>query len=80
MSGEFNVSGFRAKDLKKRFKNYSSYKISRLLKRLRVLKLIKKIGKTYKYYTTPLGKEAILTAAKLKNIVIIPQLNYINAA
>lgn len=79
-SGEFIISGFRSKDLKKRFKNYSSFKISRILKRLRVLKLIKKIGKTYKYYITQLGNEAIITALKLKNIVIIPQLNYINAA
>lgn len=79
-SGEFNISGFRSKDLKKRFKNYSSFQISRVLKRLRVLKLIKKIGKTYKYYITALGNEAIITAMKLKNTVIIPQLNYINAA
>ena len=75
-SGEFNISGFRCKDLKKRFKNYSSFKISRIQKRLRVIELIKKIGKTYKYYITTLGKEAIITALKVKNIVIIPQLNY----
>src|SRR3972149_649621 len=79
-SGEFNISGFRSKDLKKRFKNYSSFKISRILKRLRVIELIKKIGKTYKYYITTLGNEAIVTALKLKNIVIIPQLNYSLAA
>jgi len=79
-SGEFNISGFRSKDLKKRFKNYSSFKISRILKRLRVIELIKKIGKTYKYYITTLGKEAIITALKIKDIVIIPQLNYSLAA
>lgn len=80
ISGQFNISGFRCKDLKKRFKNYSSFKISRILKRLRVLNLIKKVGNTYKYYITTLGNEAILTALKLKNIVIIPQLNYMKAA
>lgn len=79
-SGEFNISGFRCKDLKKRFKNCSAFKISRILKRLRVIGLIKRIGKTYKYYITTLGNEAILTALKLKNIVIIPQLNYSIAA
>lgn len=79
-SGEFNISGFRSKDLKKRFKNYSPFRISRILKRLRVLNLIKKVGKTYKYYITKLGEEAIITALKLKEMVIIPQLNYINAA
>jgi hypothetical protein len=80
MSGEFNISGFRSKDLKKRFKNYTAFKISRLLKRLRVIGLIKRIGKTYKYYITALGNEAIMTALKVKNIVIIPQLNYAIAA
>lgn len=79
-SGEFNISGFRCKNLKKRFKNYSAFKISRILKRLRVIGLIKKIGATYKYYITTLGNEAIITALKLKNIVIIPQLNYSIAA
>lgn len=79
-SGEFNISGFRSKDFKKRFKNYSSFKISRILKRLRVIGLIKRISKTYKYYITTLGNEAIITALKLKNIVIIPQLNYNIAA
>ena len=79
-SGEFNISGFRSKDLKKRFKNYTAFKISRILKRLRVIGLIKRIGKTYKYYITTLGNEAIMTALKLKNIVIIPQLNYAVAA
>jgi len=75
-SGEFNISGFRAKDFKKRFKQFSAYKISRVLKRLWVKGLIKKVAKTYKYYLTTMGKEAILTALKLKNMVIIPQLNY----
>ena len=79
-SGEFNISGFRCKDLKKRFKKYSAFKISRILKRLRVIGLIKRIGKTYKYYITTFGNEAIITAAKVKNIVIIPQLNYALAA
>src|SRR5665647_631485 len=79
-SGEFNISGFRCKHLKKRFKIYSAFKISRILKRLRVIGLIKKIGTTYKYYITTLGNEEIITALKLKNIVIIPQLNYSIAA
>ena len=79
-SGEFNISGFRSKDLKKRFKKHTPFQLSRILQRLRVIGLIKRIGKTYKYYITTLGNEAILTALKLKNIVIIPQLNYVAAA
>jgi hypothetical protein len=78
-SGEFNISGFRSKDLKKRIKSLSAFQISRTLKRLRIIGLIKKIGTTYKYYLTKLGKEAILTALKIKNLVIIPQLNYLAA-
>ena len=79
-SGEFNISGFRKKEFAKRFKKLSSFKISRIFKRLRVIGLIKKVAGTYKYYITRLGKEAILTALKIKNMVIIPQLNYSNAA
>lgn len=79
-SGEFNISGFRKKNFTQRFKKLSSFQISRIFKRLRVIGLIKKVTATYKYYITRLGKEAILTALKLKNIVIIPQLNYNTAA
>jgi hypothetical protein len=79
-SGEFNISGFRKKEFTKRFKKLSTFKISRMFKRLRVIGLIKKVPGTYKYYITKLGKEAILTALKLKNMVIIPQLNYNKAA
>lgn len=78
-SGEFNISGFRAKDFKKRFKQFSSYQISRMIKRLWLKGFIKKITKTYKYYLTAMGKEVILTALKLKNMVIIPHLNFIAA-
>jgi hypothetical protein len=79
-SGEFNISGFRKKDFTKRFKRLSTFQISRIFKRLRVIGLIKKVPSTYKYYITKLGKEAILTALKLKNMVIIPYLNYNIAA
>jgi len=48
--GEFNIYGFRCKDLVKHLVHYSSDQLSRLLKRLRVHGIIKKIGKSYKYY------------------------------
>lgn len=73
--GEFNISGFRAKHLKK-YTQKSSSQISRILKRLHVHGLIKKVRKSYKYYLTTLGKEAILLGEKLITIVMIPQLNY----
>lgn len=73
--GEFNISGFRAKHLKK-FTQKSSSQISRILKRLHVHGLIKKVRNSYKYYLTTLGKEAILLGEKLISIVLIPQLNH----
>jgi hypothetical protein len=73
--GEFNISGFRAKHLKK-YTQKSSSQISRILKRLHVHGLIKKVRNSYKYYLTTIGKEAILLGEKLISMVIIPQLNY----
>jgi predicted transcriptional regulator len=71
LRGEFNISGFRNKDLKK-FLKLTASQISRLIKRLRTHGLIKKVGKSYKYYLTVLGKETIIMAQKLKEIVMIP--------
>jgi predicted transcriptional regulator len=76
LRGEFNISGFRNKDIRMRLSGFSTGKISRLIKRLKVFGLIKKAGKTYKYYLTKLGKEIIITAEKLKETVLIPSLNY----
>lgn len=76
LRGEFNISGFRNKDLRKYLPGVSSGKISRLLKRLRHHGLIKKIGKTYKYYTTKLAKETVFMGEKIKEFVCIPKLNY----
>lgn len=73
--GEFNIYGFRCKDLAKHLNQYSSDQLSRLLKRLRVHGLVKKIGKSYKYYLTNLGKEIISCSQKVINMVMIPQLS-----
>jgi len=76
LRGEYNISGFRNKDIRNRIPVFNTGKVSRLLKRLKVFGLIKKAGKTYKYYLTRLGKELVLTAEKLKETVLIPALNY----
>ncbi len=76
LRGEFNISGFRNKDLRMRLGGFNSSKISRLIKRLKVFGLIKKAGKTYRYYLTKLGKELVITAEKLKEAILIPALNY----
>lgn len=74
-SGEFNISGFQNKDLRRRLCLDSSGRISRTLKRLRVHGLIKKVGRTYKYYLTAFGKQVIALGLKLKELYIIPALS-----
>ena len=74
-SGEFNISGFQNKNLRRRLSDRSSGQISRTLKRLRIHGLIKKIGHPYKYYLTALGKLVITLGLKLKELYIIPTLS-----
>ena len=76
LRGEYNIFGFRNKDIRIRIPEFNTGKVSRLLKRLKVFGLIKKAGKTYKYYLTRLGKELVITAEKLKETILIPALNY----
>lgn len=73
--GEFNINGFRNKNLKK-ILNFPSSKISRLIKRLLVHGLIKKASDSYKYYATKIGKETIVMAQKIKELVIVPAYCY----
>ena len=76
LRGEYNIFGFRNKDIRIKIPEFNTGKVSRLLKRLKVFGLIKKAGKTYKYYLTKLGKELVITAEKIKETVLIPALNY----
>ena len=48
--------------------------IGRILKRLRLHGLIQRIGRTYKYYVTQLGQKLLIAALKLKEHLIIPEL------
>ncbi|MBC8203897.1 MAG: MarR family transcriptional regulator [FCB group bacterium] len=72
--GEFNISGFQNKHLRKRLPGKTSAQISRILKRLHAHGLIKKIGCTYKYYLSKLGLQVITMGLKLKELFIIPNL------
>jgi hypothetical protein len=72
--GEFNISGFQNKDLRRRLRDRTSGQISRLMKRLRLHGLIKKVGHTYKYYLTAL-KQVTALGSKLKELYIIPALS-----
>jgi len=77
MSGEFNISGFQNRDIRKKLTNKSSSQVTRILARLRHHGMIKKIARTHKYYLTKLGKQSITTALKIKELVIIPELSYV---
>ncbi len=50
----------------------TSGQVSRTLKRLRNHGLIKKVGNAYKYYLTSLGRQAVATSLKLKELFISP--------
>jgi len=73
-SGEFNISGFRNKNLRDKIPSKNTGQISRILKRLRTHGLIKKIGRTYKYYLTRLGSRVTNMGLKLRELVVIPGL------
>lgn len=72
--GEWQISGFRNSSLRRVLPHYSGPQLSRVLKRLHVHGLIKKIGHTYKYYLTQTGQRVVLTALKLRELVVIPSL------
>jgi len=63
--GEFSISGFTNKDLRRHL-DKTSAQVTRLLKRLRVHGLIKKVGRRYKYYLTQLGRQVVLMLLKLR--------------
>jgi len=74
LQGEFAISGFTNKDVRRSLPDKTSGQITRLLRRLRVHGLIKKVGKRYKYYLTEFGRQVAAMALKLREMVIIPEL------
>lgn len=77
--GEFTISGFQNRHVRSHLSNKTTHQISRMLKRLRKHGLIRKIRNTYKYYLTPLGRKAVATALKLREMFIIPSLRSVVA-
>jgi len=75
LRGEFNINGFRNKNIKK-ILGFSSTKVSRLIKRLNVHGLIKKATGSYKYHLTKLGKETIIMSQTIKELVLVPAFCY----
>ncbi|MFQ5408689.1 MAG: MarR family transcriptional regulator [Anaerolineales bacterium] len=76
LRGEFAISGFANKDLRRSLPHKNAGQVSRLLKRLRVHGLIKKVGKRYKYYLTAFGRQVAAMALKLREMVVIPGFAY----
>ena len=74
LRGEFNISGFSNRRIRKHLGDKKAHQVSRMLKRLRTHGLIKKIGRTYKYYLTKLGRRVITIALKTREMFIIPSL------
>ncbi|MCG2811112.1 MAG: MarR family transcriptional regulator [Candidatus Aminicenantes bacterium] len=77
--GEQCIRGFQNKNLRERLNGKTSTQVSRLLKRLKVHGIIKKARDSYRYHVTAMGRSVILTALKLKECLIIPELNCIRA-
>lgn len=77
--GEWNISGFRAADLRAYLPSLSPGRSSYLLKRLRTHGLIKKVGHRYKYYLTQLGRQIVAAALNLREAVVIPTLCEVSA-
>lgn len=73
--GEYNITGFQNKNLREKMKDKTSAQISRMIKRLRVHGLARKIPHSYRYHLTKLGRAVIVLGLKLKEMVVIPELN-----
>jgi hypothetical protein len=72
--GEYCLRGVSNKAIRKRFPTKTSAQVSRILKRLRIHGMIKKVGRTYHYYLTQLGRTVAIAGTKIKELVLIPQL------
>jgi hypothetical protein len=72
--GEFNISGFQNRDLRRHLPGRTAQQTGRLLKHLRTHGLVKKIGNTHKYYLTKLGRRVIAAALAIREFLIVLEL------
>jgi hypothetical protein len=72
--GEFNISGFQNRDLRRHLPGWTAPQTGRLLKRLRTHGLVKKVGNTYKYYLTKLGRRVVAAALAIHEFILVPEL------
>jgi hypothetical protein len=76
VSGEFVIAGFSNKALRQHMPEKNAGQITRLLRRLREHGLIKRVRKHYRYYLTNFGRQVVMMALKLREMVIIPSLAF----
>lgn len=72
--GELNITGFRNSTVRRILKDRTAPQVSRILKRLHLHGIIKSVKRTYKYYLSTLGRRALVTALKLREMVVIPSM------
>ncbi len=72
--GQHCVQGVQNRTLRHLLPGMTGPQLSRQLKRLYVHGLIRKVGHRYRYYLSQWGQEVILTALKLRELVVIPSL------
>jgi hypothetical protein len=72
--GEYTIRGFSNKDLRRQLPRKTSGQISRFIKRLRLHGIAQKIQRSYRYRLSSFGLTVLTLAAKLKHLVILPEL------
>src|SRR5437879_2828728 len=78
-SGQFNISGFQNKDLRRRVKGKNTGQVSRLMKRLRTHGMTKRSDEPTSTTSPGPGKQVIALGLKLKNLYVIPELSAVPA-
>ncbi len=73
--GEWDISGFRAADLRRHMPDLSSTRACYLIKRLRTHGLVKKVGHRYKYYLTRTGRRVVASVLSIREFIVLPNLS-----
>jgi hypothetical protein len=72
--GQWHITGFKNSTLRRLLPDKTGPQLSRMLQRLHMLRIIRKASHAYKYYLTKFGQQVVLTALKLRDLVVIPSL------
>jgi hypothetical protein len=72
LRGEWAISGFRNKDLRRHLPHLTGWRVSYLLRRLRMHGIIKKVARRHKYYLTKTGQRVLAAAVKVRYDEVLP--------